>query len=100
MSRSERLAQPNLPRALGHGYQHDVDNSNRAQSQRNYANHAEKIVHAIKNLSDLLVILNRVPIFKRFFKLGIKAMVPRDNLVHFLFRDHVICRHKRTIVQK
>ena len=86
MSGAKRLAQPDLTSAFGDGDEHDVDDADGAESKRNHTDHPEEIVHAVEDLGDAFVVLDGVPVFERFFELGIEAVASGNNVVDFLFR--------------
>ena len=90
ISGAQRFAQADLPGALGHRDQHDVDDADRAQRQSHEAHHSEKVIHGVEYLVHALRVLDRVPVFEGIFQLGIEAVAARDDLVDLLFGLQVL----------
>src|SRR6202035_4573319 len=84
-------ADSNFPGALGHGYEHDVHNSDAANEKRDgrdagqqYFHHSRRIAHGIGNL-------NRVPNIEVVQLAGSDVVAFPQQIGDFLFgfRDHV-----------
>ena len=71
--------------ALGHRDQHNVDDANRAKTQRHDSNNPQEPIHCVKDFGHADGILDRVPIFKRVFELWIKTVAACNDRVHLLF---------------
>src|ERR1700691_3403311 len=89
---TQRLAQSNFSRALGHGYEHDVDDSDRAESEGNQADGSEEFVHRIEDGTHPLRLLNRVPVLERVNIVIIEMMVSCNDAAGFVEGKQVVVR--------
>ena len=80
--RAQRLAQPDLARALGHRDQHDIHHAHPAHRQRDRANQAQHGLQPQRKRVDHLPVFDRVPHRSRFVVPGIEVMPTRDHLAH------------------
>src|SRR5208282_2784330 len=100
MGRSERFAQSDLAGAFGNGDEHDVDDADRAEGERDHTDHAEKIIHAVKDLADALVIFDVVPVFKRLGEFRIEPVAAGKDVVDLLFCHQIPAGREWTVVQE
>ena len=94
---AQRLAQPDLVGPFADRYQHNIHNSNRAQSQRYHSHRSQKHIHDIENGPHHFRLPDRVPLVKRVLIAGIESMVSRHDLVNILLRQFVLSRDARLI---
>src|SRR4051812_23703615 len=87
LGRAQRLAQPDLMGPFADRHQHNIDNSNRAQSQRHHSHRSQKHIHDVENGPHHFRFPDRVPLFKRVLIAAIESMLPRHDLVNNLLPD-------------
>src|SRR5437763_3941500 len=100
VGRSQRFAQSYFVGSFADRHEHDVDNADRAQSQRYHSNRPQEHVHYIENSIYHFRLLNGVPAVKGVLIGRIESMIARYNLMNILLRKGVLCRDVWLIFNK